>query len=457
MKMNKIADNTWQIEKSGNMNVPGVIYASDKLASMLEKDGSLTQVANVATLPGIINASYAMPDIHQGYGFPIGGVAAFDLDEGIISPGGVGFDINCGVRLLATNIKAEDFEAKKDEVLHSIHRSIPTGVGRGNKEKVGDAVLDGILVKGARWAVEHGFGEKEDLEHCEENGEMKNANPKDVSQRAKSRGKPQVGTLGAGNHFIDILKVDEVFNKDTAEKFGVKIGTIVVLIHCGSRGLGHQVASDYIQLMERESDTSSLLDRQLVNAPFKSEIGQKYLSAMNCAVNFAFCNRQMIMHKIREQLKHYFPEAEARLVYDVCHNIAKVEEHSVDGKKKRVCVHRKGATRSFEKQPVLIPGSMGTPSYLMVGTVESEKLSWGSAAHGAGRVMSRTQAINDLNPEEIKADLQNKSITIEINSDKRLKEESPNSYKDIDEVVGVTDNLGLAKKVARLEPIAVIQ
>ncbi len=457
MKINKISENVWQIEKSGKMKAPGVVYASDELMEDIRDDESLKQVVNVATLPGIINASYAMPDIHQGYGFPIGGVAAFDLDDGVISPGGVGFDINCGVRLLSTDILASDFESKKDGVLHSIHRSIPTGVGRGHSEKISDDVLDEILTKGARWAVENGYGEKEDLEHCEENGEMKNASPQNVSSRAKSRGKPQVGTLGAGNHFIDILKVDDIFDEDVAGKFGIKKGTIVILIHCGSRGLGHQVASDYIQMMEKEYGFKSLPDRQLVNAPFKSELGQKYLSAMNCAVNFAFCNRQMIMHKIREQLKHYFPKAKAHLVYDVCHNIAKVEEHLVDGKNKEVCVHRKGATRSFEGQPVLIPGSMGASSYVMVGTKNSEKLAFGSAAHGAGRKMSRTQAINDLNSEEIKEDLQKKKITVEISSDKRIKEESPNSYKNIDEVVNVTDSLGLAKKVARMMPVAVIQ
>lgn len=453
----QISDNIFEIPQEEGMNVPGKVFASEKLMKKISQDKTLTQVKNVAKLPGIINASYAMPDAHQGYGFPIGGVAAFNLDEGIISPGGVGYDINCGVRVLTTNIPYEEFSKEISQVLKEINKQIPSGVGRGNQERLSDEDLNEILIKGAKWAVENGMGEKEDLKNCEENGCMQNANPKNISQKAKARGKPQLGTLGAGNHFLEIQKVEKVFDEENAKKFGLKEGNTIIMIHTGSRGLGHQVASDYILEMEKEMDTKNLPDRELVYAPINSELGQKYTAAMNCAINFAFCNRQIIMDKIRKIIKEFFPKSKPKMLYDVAHNIAKIETHLVNGKKQDVCIHRKGATRAFEGNPVLIPGSMGTASYILVGTKESEKVSFGSTAHGAGRVMSRSKAKATIKGEEVKARLEKQGITVEANSFKGLAEEAPEVYKDVDEVIEVSDSVGLAKKVARLVPVGVVK
>jgi tRNA-splicing ligase RtcB len=472
--LKRVSDYEWEIPKQGKMNVPGKVFASEKLIEDMKKDITLEQVKNVACLPGILKASIAMPDAHQGYGFSIGGVAAFDMDSGVISPGGVGYDINCGVRVLATDISVSEFLKKRKQILHDMKRTIPSGVGRGHgkERKLSDKELDDVLKNGVQWAVEHGYGVKEDLERCEENGKMENANPKDVSDRAKARGRSQLGTLGAGNHFLEIQKINEIFDKNTAEKFGLEKDKIVVMIHCGSRGLGHQVASDYIKEMENKfaSEVRKLPDRELVNAPIKSELGKKYLSAMNCAVNFAFCNRQLIMNDVREILKRYFPKVKTKLLYDVCHNIAKIEEHLAGGKMKKICVHRKGATRSFGAgrkeiprvyrkigQPVIIPGSMGTSSYVLVGTKKAEELSWGSTAHGAGRVMSRSAAIRTLRGEEIKKQLQEKDIELEAGSWKGIAEEAPQVYKDVDEVVKVSHEVGIATLVARLKPLAVMK
>jgi tRNA-splicing ligase RtcB (3'-phosphate/5'-hydroxy nucleic acid ligase) len=469
MKLKKISDVEWEIPIERDMGVPGRIFSSEKLLEGVKKDRSFEQIKNVSKLPGILGASIALPDAHQGYGFSIGGVAAFDLDKGVISPGGVGYDINCGVRILATDLSVEEFMKKRKEILHDLKRTIPSGVGRGHEKKLTEEDLDAVLNKGAKWAVEKGYGIKEDLDRCEENGRMKEANPLDVSQRAKARGKPQLGTLGAGNHFLDILEVEEIFDEKIAKIFGVKKGNVVIMIHCGSRGLGHQVASDFIKEMENSCDLSSLPDRELVNAPIKSELGKKYLSAMNCAVNFAFCNRQMIMHSVRGVLERNFPGHENHLVYDVCHNIAKMEKHKINGQIKEVCIHRKGATRSFGPgrkeiptvyrkvgQPVIIPGSMGTSSYLMVGTSKSEEVSFGSTAHGAGRVMSRTEAKRKNTVEGVKKEMKEKNIEIESGKASGLLEEASSVYKDINEVVRVSDEAGIAKKVARLKPLAVM-
>lgn len=467
--LKKINENEWEIPKEAKMNVPALVIASEKLLEDIKQDKTLEQIKNVATLKGIVKRAIALSDAHQGYGFPIGGVAAFDLEKGIISPGGVGYDINCGVRLLSTNITVEEFMKKRKEVLHAIFRAVPSGVGRGGKPYTRNELLE-VLKKGAEWAVENKMGTKEDLECTEENGCMKNANPKDVSDRAIGRGLPQLGTLGAGNHFLEIQKVYKFFDENIAKEFGLKKDCITLMIHCGSRGLGHQVASDYIQLMEDEYGWKDLPDRELINAPINSELGKKYLSAMNCAVNFAFCNRQMIMHHVREQLRHYFPEAEVRLVYDVCHNIAKIEEHEVNGKKMNLCIHRKGATRSFGPgrkeipeiyrkigQPVLIPGSMGTASYVLVGTKKAEELTFGSTAHGAGRVESRTQARKEITAEGVKKELAEKDIIIEAGSMKSIVEEAPEAYKDVDEVVRVSHEVGIGNLVARLVPLAVMK
>lgn len=468
-ELKKISKIEWEIPRQGAMKVPAIVYASEKLLDDMKGDKTLEQIKNVATLPGIIKKAIALPDAHQGYGFPIGGVAAFDMDEGIISPGGVGYDINCGVRLLSTNIKIDDFMKKRKEILHSIFRAVPSGVGIGGKKYGREDIIE-VLKKGAEWAVEQGFGNKEDLEHIEENGRMKNANPEDVSQRAIARGLPQLGTLGAGNHFLELEKIDAIYDEKIAEAFDLDKNNLTIMIHCGSRGLGHQVASDYIMLMEKKYGFANLPDRELINAPIKSELGQKYLSAMNCAVNFAFCNRQMITHHVREQLKHYFPKAEVKLVYDVCHNIAKIEDFVIDGKKTTVCIHRKGATRSFGPgrkeipeafrkigQPVLIPGSMGTASYVLVGTKKAEEVTFGSTAHGSGRVESRSRARRELTAEQVKKELLSKDIIVETLSSKALVEEAPEVYKDIDEVVRVSHEAGIGNLVARLVPLAVMK
>ncbi|HJO02273.1 MAG TPA: RtcB family protein, partial [Candidatus Woesearchaeota archaeon] len=397
MELKKINEFTWQIDKQDSMKVPTIIYASEKLLEKIKQDKTLEQAKNVACLKGIQKASYAMPDAHQGYGFSIGGVAAFDMDEGIISPGGVGYDINCGVRLLRTDLKVDDALSKRKQFLDEIHKEVPAGVGKGGITKVTKDVLMEVLSKGAKWAVEQGYGTADDLQKTEEYGNMK-ADTNAVSERALQRGIPQLGTLGAGNHFLEMQKVDQIFDKEIAKSFGIdEAGQIMVMIHCGSRGLGHQVASDYIKKMEDKYGTQGLPDRELINAPISSELGQKYYNAMCAAVNFAFVNRQMITHWTRDVFKKVFGSSEGmNQVYDVCHNLAKFEKHEIDGQKKEVCVHRKGATRSFGPgrvevpevyrnigQPVIIPGSMGTASYLMVGTKKAEEISFGSTAHGA--------------------------------------------------------------------------
>jgi len=464
MDVKKISDVEWEIPQEGDMKVPGRVFASGELMELIKGDRSLEQVRNVAKLPGILKASYAMPDMHQGYGFPIGGVAAFDVEIGVISPGGVGYDINCSVRLLKTNLKASDLEGKEKELVHSLFRSIPSGVGRGGDLKLDDKELDEVLVGGAQWAVAKGYGNDDDWKHIEDEGKLNGANPKNVSGRAKGRGRGQLGSLGAGNHFLDVLVVDEVFDEKVAKVFGLEKGQVVILIHCGSRGLGHQVASDYIKLMDDEYGHPDF-DRELVNAPIKSELGKKYLSAMACAANFAFANKQIITHFVREDMRHYFPDFKADVVYDICHNIAKFEEH--DGKE--VLVMRKGATRSFGPgreeipedyrdvgQPVFIPGSMGTASYVLVGTKEAEGLSWGSAAHGAGRVRSRTEAKKKMTFEEAKKDMEKRGVFVEFGGQKGMIEESPYSYKDIEEVVRVSDGAGIGRKVVRLVPKLVV-
>ena len=470
MELKKISENIYEIPKEGKMLVPGIIYASEKLLESIKQDKSLEQVKNVAHLPGIIRASIALADAHQGYGFPIGGVAAFDLDKGIISPGGVGYDINCSVRLLKTNLTKKDILKKQKIVVEQLYRKIPSGVGRGSKFQITKDEFKKILQGGAQYMVKKGYGIKEDYLHTEEEGCMKEADPEKVSERAISRGIGQLGTLGAGNHFLEVQYVDEIFDEKTANILGVKKDQVTIMIHCGSRGFGHQVASDYIKKMENEYGFKDLPDRELINAPVKSQLGKDYMSAMAAAVNFAFANKQLITHWVREEMKYIFPNVKVDTIYDVCHNIAKFEEHIIDGKKKIVCVHRKGATRSFGPgrkeipetyrkigQPVLIPGSMGTASYLLIGTKKSEELTFGSCVHGAGRVKSRSSALKTLRGEEIKKELGKKEIEIKAGSWKSLAEEAPEAYKDIEEVVRVIDELGISKKVARLKPLAVVK
>src|SRR3989344_4603736 len=386
MEIKKISDYEWKIEKEGKMNVPVVIYASEKLLEKMKEDITLEQAKNVAMLPGIIKKSVVLMDAHQGYGFSIGGVAAFDLNSGVITPGGVGYDINCSIRLLKTNLKVEDILKKKKEILHSIFRAIPSGVGRGSELRIDKKELDEVLKNGTQWAVKKGYGEEDDFDKTEDYGKLGPCNPVDVSEKAKKRGLPQLGSLGAGNHFLEIQEVDEIFDNKIAEKWGLKKGQITISIHCGSRGLGHQVASDYIKLMEDEYGWKNLPDRQLICAPIDSKLGKNYYAAMAAAANFAFANKQLITHWVREAMKRIFPNFEAEVLYDVCHNIAKFEEQIVDGKKKEILIMRKGATRSFGPgrkeiptdyrivgQPILIPGSMGTASYVLVGTKKAEE------------------------------------------------------------------------------------
>jgi len=483
MKLNRVSDFIWEIPVEDGMNVPGRVFASEEFLEDMKKDKCLEQVKNVARLPGIVDASFAMVDAHLGYGFCIGGVAAFDMKSGVVSPGGVGFDINCGIRVLATDISEEDFVKKRKEVLHSVFRSVPSGVGRGRNDKLSREEINEVLKYGAEWAVKKGFGVKEDLDRCEENGRMVDANPEFVSDRAKSRGLGQLGTLGAGNHFLEFQRVEEIYDEKVARVFGIEKGKVVVMIHCGSRGLGHQVASDYIRRMSDAGCRCSgyrgiggsveEIDRELVSAPIGSELGKRYLSAMACAVNFAFCNRQLIMHHVRGQLDFYFPGSRADLIYDVCHNIAKFEKFDnivgVSGRRK-LLVMRKGATRSFGPgrveipeiyrkvgQPVIIPGSMGTSSYILVGTKKAEEISFGSTAHGAGRVMSRHEAWKKFDERGVEKELKEKDIEFEAGSRKGIVEEAPGVYKDVDEVVRISDELGIGKLVAKLKPLAVMK
>ncbi len=468
MELKKISKNIYEIPKEGKMNVPGRIFMSENM--VIEED-ALKQVANVAHLPGILKYSIGLADMHVGYGFPIGGVAAFDMDKGVISPGGVGYDINCSVRLLKTTLKKEDIIKKQKEIVEVLYNKIPSGVGRGSKFNITRRELNKLLEGGAQYLVEKlKLGVREDYLHMEEEGKMKDADASKVSERAIKRGIGQVGTLGAGNHFLEVQYVDEIFDEKIAEELGIKKNQIMIMIHCGSRGLGHQVASDYIQAMEQEYGFKDLPDRELINAPIKSRLGKDYYGAMSAAANFAFANKQLITHWVREEMEKIFPNVKIDVVYDVCHNIAKFEEHIIYGKKQTVCIHRKGATRAFGPgrkeiplayrkigQPVLIPGSMGTSSYLLIGTKKAEELTFGSTVHGAGRVSSRTSALRNLRGEEIKKELNKRGIEVKAGSWKSLAEEAPEAYKDIDEVVEVVHELGISKKVARMKPLVVVK
>jgi len=472
MELIKINSFTWEIPQQGSMNVPTVIYSSDRLMENVKKDQTLQQAQNVACLTGIQRAAYVMPDAHQGYGFPIGGVAAFDLDEGIISPGGVGYDINCGVRLLKTDYQVQDIQSVRRKLLHALFQAVPAGVGKGGSIRLSRRLLDEVCERGAAWAVENGFGCERDLRFTEESGCLSGADPGYLSSRAVERGIPQLGTLGSGNHFLEIQKVAEIHDPETARIFGVyEQDQILVMIHCGSRGLGHQVASDYIRAMEHRFGNRELPDRQLIHAPIRSKLGKQYYKCMTSAVNFAFANRQLIAHWVRSVFESVLGSAEGMdQIYDVCHNVAKFEFHEIQGKSKEVCVHRKGATRSFgpgraevpeayraKGQPVFIPGSMGTSSYLLAGTAEAEVLSFSSTAHGAGRVMSRHEARKRFRGEQIQREMQQKDIELMAASWKGVVEEAPQVYKNVDEVVRISHESGMGRLVARLVPVGVIK
>lgn len=467
----------WRIPKTGPMRTDGLIFADSKLIQAVRGDESLRQVANVATLPGIVGSSLAMPDVHSGYGFPIGGVAAFDLKRGVISPGGVGYDINCGVRLLRSGLDRKDVEKKISVLVDALFRNIPSGVGSRRKDlKLGHKEMGKLLSNGVRWAVEEGFGTAEDLAHIEAGGCISGADPEAVSERAVERGHTQVGTLGSGNHFVEVGFVETVFDPEAASAFGLEQGQATLTIHTGSRGLGHQVCEDYIRVMAEASRRSGLElpDPQLCCAPLDSPEGRRYLAAMACAANFAFVNRQMITHWARETFEQVFglssDEIQLGLVYDVCHNIAKIETHNVEGRQIRVCVHRKGATRAFPPghseippdyravgQPVLIPGDMGRCSYVLVGTDRAAQESFASTCHGAGRLMSRHQAKKAARGRSIPRELEKRGILVRGASLGTLVEEIPEAYKDVEEVVQVVHEAGISRKVARLRPLGVIK
>lgn len=474
MELRRIDDYRFLIPKTARpgMKVEGLIYADERLVAQIRNDKTAEQVANVATLPGLVGRSLAMPDAHQGYGFCIGGVAAADPGEGIVSAGGVGFDINCGVRLLTGDLLHNDAREGIPELLAELFRTIPCGTGRKGPVPLGDGDLRDVLADGARWAVGRGYGGAGDLARIEEEGRIPGADPGAVSRRAMDRGRPQLGTLGSGNHFLEIQRVDRIVDPGAARAFGLREGGIAVMLHSGSRGLGHQVCTDELDEMQEGMARHGIAvaDRQLACVPISSPEGRKYLSAMAAAANFAFANRQVMTHGVREAFRSVLGSGDLRIVYDVCHNIAKFEEHAVGGRRRRVLVHRKGATRAFPPghpslppevraagQPVLIPGSMGTASWVLVGTERAMAETFGSCCHGAGRAKSRTQARRETSGEELLRLMRERGIHVRGESRAGLTEEKPDAYKDVDEVVSVVEGAGIARAVARLVPLAVMK
>ncbi len=474
----KIGENQYQIDADSNlgMKVPVRIYADEPLLQKMLSDRTIMQAQNVSCIPGILGQSIVLPDGHEGYGFPVGGVAAMDAEEGMISPGGVGYDINCGVRLLRSNLTEQTVRSKLKELVTDLFSSIPSGVGSKGAIRLSPSELDEVLVRGVSWAIDHGYGSSDDSDVCEENGQIPNADPNKVSDKARKRGAPQLGSLGSGNHFLEVQKVAEIHDEEAANRMGIKEGTITILVHCGSRGFGHQVCSDYLRVAEQAMGKYdiNLPDRELACVPNNSEEGESYRKAMFAALNFAWSNRQMITHWTRKSFERVFNQTESdldmKLVYDVAHNIAKVEKHKVDGKERNVVVHRKGATRAFPAnrdeipsryrdlgQPVLVPGSMGTASWILLGQPNSMDLSFGSTAHGAGRTMSRTKARRNYTEDDVKKSLNDKGIFIKALTRDGIVEETPQAYKDVDAVVNVSHNLGIATKVAKLVPIGVIK
>lgn len=477
MDLERLDDFRLLIPKSGRMVVPGMIYATSQMEKDIVKEEVVKQVVNVATLPGILKYSIAMPDVHWGYGFPIGGVAAFNMDDGVISPGGVGYDINCGVRLIKSSLLYKDVLAHVEDLLNILMKTIPTGLGSKRKDlRLCESDYAKVLTEGAKWAVKNGFGTNDDILNIEEYGAISGAIPDVVSKRAYERGRDQLGTLGSGNHFIEIGRVTEIYNKDKAEKLGLFADQVTIMVHTGSRGFGYQICDDYIRIMIRAAEKYGihLPDRQLCAAPINSNEGKEYFGAMAAASNYAFCNRQIITHWIRETFSRFFKKSYEHLgmslLYDVAHNIAKFENHEVDGNQMRVCVHRKGATRALPAhhpdlplhykelgQPVLIPGDMGSCSYVLLGTEKSLTESFASTCHGAGRVMSRNKAIEKARGRNITKELKDRGIVVVAENFKTILEEIPEAYKDVTEVVDVVSNIGIAEKVAKLEPLGVIK
>jgi tRNA-splicing ligase RtcB len=477
-EMRQVAECVWEVPRTGAMRVPGRIYADEKLMTHIRRERAVEQVANVAHLPGVVRCSLAMPDIHWGYGFPIGGVAATDPAEGgVISPGGVGYDINCGVRLVATSIAHEDVSSRIRDLVRALFQDVPSGLGsRGAIGKLRKRELEAVMVEGAGWAVRRGYGTDADLDRTEERGRLPRADPANVGSRAVERGLDQVGTLGSGNHFIEIDVIDEVYDASAAAAFGLEAKSIAIQIHSGSRGFGYQICDDYLEVMQQAVTKYSIAlpDRQLACAPVESPEGGRYLSAMACAANYAWANRQVMMalakRSFAETLGLSEAKLELRLVYDVCHNIAKLERHAVAGAEKLVCVHRKGATRAFPAghadvpsayrsvgQPVLVPGDMGTHSFVCVGTEATMRETFGSTCHGAGRLMSRAKAKKAARGRRIDDELARKGIFVMASGRNTLGEEMPSAYKDVADVVGVMERAGIARRVVRLTPLGVVK
>ena len=477
-KLNKLDDNRWEIplDESLGMRTNAVIYASEDMLSQIRSDNAPMQAANVACLPGIVGSSMAMPDIHWGYGFPIGGVAAVDSNDGSISPGGIGFDINCGVRLIKTDLTLEDLGDKKNALIDELYSNVPSGLGSKGLTKVGYKELNDILAVGSEWAVENGYGWERDLEVTEEFGHMRDADITKVSDKARKRGLPQLGSLGSGNHFLEVDLVENIFDERTAKVYGLKEGTLAITVHCGSRGCGHQIATDYLQEMERyvKQNSVNLPDRQLACAPLDSKLGEDYYAAMCCGANYAWANRQMITHWARESFEKILGESAEDMgmdvVYDVAHNIAKKERHDIDRHHEDVLVHRKGATRAFAPgrseitlryrdvgQPVIIPGNMKVGTYVLAGRQGSMEQTFGSTCHGAGRQMSRKEAIRSMTMDGVMQQMADNDIYLRNASTEGVLEEAPDAYKNVDQVIEVVCNAGLTAKVAKLTPIGVIK
>ena len=476
--LTRINDNEWEIPKSyrHDMRVPVRIFATRRLLEQVMDDKSLEQAVNAATLPGLVGNVLVMPDMHQGYGFPIGGVAATEYPRGVISPGAIGYDINCGVRLLASNIEFESAQKDMDTLATSLNQHCPSGVGKAGVIKVSVTELDEVLRDGSHWARKNGYATEADLARTEETGSVKGADPASVSERAKKRGREQIGSVGAGNHFVEVEVVEQIFDMQAAAVMGLQEGMLTLQIHCGSRGFGHQVCTDYVREFQSavRKYGIDLPDRELVCAPLDSPEGQAYLGAMRAAANFAFANRQLLAHSARKAFEQTFAGKtknwHLHQVYDIAHNMGKIETHEIDGKQMKVCVHRKGATRAFGPgapglppeyraigQPVIIPGSMGTASWVLVGTQESMTRSFGSSCHGAGRVMSRSKAKKMVRGEELRRELEQAGIRVRAGSMPGLAEEAPSAYKDVDAVVQTVSSAGIARKVARLRPVAVVK
>ena len=473
MDLKKQSEGIYELNEPG-MKVPARVIASDEMIPLLQSDRTLQQIRNVAMLPGIVKNALLMPDGHEGYGFPIGGVAAFDAKQGIVSPGGVGYDINCGIRMVIVDIPAQETKAKLRELVDCLFHMTPSGLGSKSHVRISREEVDEVAEKGIDWAIAKGYASKEDKEATEELGRMKGADPSKVSIQAKDRGKSQVGSTGSGNHFVEIQEIQEVYDQEVGKKFGLEKGKTAIMIHSGSRGYGHQICSDYLKVFNNylRNEGIELPDRELVYAKLDSQEAQDYLGAMACAVNFAFCNRQLLMDGVRSTFNEIFgiEKDQVKLVYDVCHNIAKFEEHEVDGENLNLCVHRKGATRAFAARrkelsskysgtghPVIIPGSMGTASYVLVGTQKAMELTFGSTCHGAGRIMSRKAAIQSFGKGDLAEELSSKGIIVKTAGGETIAEEAPGAYKDIDMVIGAVELAGIARKIARTVPLGVVK